>query len=64
MGERKIAPRRGLSIHVAHQSRRFSAPMICAVRCNKVRSGHKKFQQKLIVQDDGVIPEAVGVAVT
>jgi hypothetical protein len=30
----------------------------------KFDAGHKKVQQKLIIQDDGVIPEAVGVAVT
>ena len=30
VGERQFAPRRGLSIHVAGQSRRCSAPMICA----------------------------------
>jgi hypothetical protein len=29
VGERQFAPGRGLSIHVAHQTRRFSAPMMC-----------------------------------
>ena len=29
VGERQFAPGRGFSIHVAHQTRRFSAPMMC-----------------------------------